>query len=206
MFSSPHNLRCATLNVRGLSERKRQNQLCRLINEKDLDVVALQETKVESEQSTERMVNVFSSRYHVCVSHAVGLSAGCALLFRQSCGVVIQNVTSSVSGRFVVCDFLLSSREWRIMCVYAPTKADERKVFFEDLRPWFGTERAIVFLGDFNCVCSARDKSSCTPFRDGSTIALSEIAADFCLEDVGDALDGTGAVHFTHIQGVSLRV
>lgn len=102
MFSSPHHLRCATLNVRGLSERKRQNQVYRLINEKDLDVVALQETKVESEQSTERMVNVFSSRYHVCVSHAVGLSAGCALLFRQSCGVVIQKVTSSVSGRFVV--------------------------------------------------------------------------------------------------------
>lgn len=203
MRCSSHHLRLATLNVRGLSERKRQSQLYRLISERGLDVVAVQETKIQTEQSTERIVGVFSSRYEVCVSHAVGLSAGCLILIRRSSGVVVQNVTASLAGRFVICDFILAFKEWRIVCVYAPTKADERKVLFEDLRAWLNTERAVVLLGDFNCVCFARDKSSCTPYRDGSTIVLRDITADFGLEDVGDALECKTQIQFTHFQGTS---
>ncbi|KAH9372411.1 hypothetical protein HPB48_009635 [Haemaphysalis longicornis] len=190
MRCSSHYLHCTTLNVRGLSERKRQSQLYRLISERQLDVVAFQETKVETEQSTERMVRVFSSSYEVYVSHAVGLSEGCLILIRRSSGAVLQNVTSNLSGRFVICDFILASKKWRIVYVYAPTKADERKVFFEELQARLGTERVVVLMGDFNFVCSARDKSTCTPYRDGSTIALNGIAADFGLEDVGMRWDG----------------
>lgn len=203
MQCSPHQLRCATLNVRGLSERKRQSQVYRLFNERDLDVVAVQETKVETEQSTERMVGMFTPRYEVCVSHAVGSSAGCLILIRRSSGVLVQKVTSSLSGRLVSCDFILASREWRIVCVYAPTKGDERKVFFEELREWFDTERVIVLLGDFNCVCSARDKSSSAPYRDASTVALNSLISDFGLEDVGDVLECRTRVQFTHFQGTS---
>lgn len=153
-------MRIATLNVRGLADRRRQNQLYRLVSDEDLDIVALQETKVESEDKTDRMVWPFMARYDVCVSHAVGLSAGCALFIRRSLGASLTTVIASEAGRFVVCDFELCSHEWRVICVYAPTKAAERKCFFEELRTWCDTQRLLVLLGDFNCVCSARDKSS----------------------------------------------
>lgn len=201
---TPHlTLRVATLNVRGLADRKRQSQLYRIINEQDLDIVALQETKVESEENTERMVRSFCSRYQVCVSHAVGYSAGCLLLIRQSIGAVVQAVTSDTRGRMVVCDLVFASKEWRVICVYAPIRVDERKGFFEECRAWLGTERALIVLGDFNCVCGARDKSSTTPFRDGSTVVLDEIVADFGLEDVGNVISGAHQVQFTHFQGAS---
>lgn len=203
MVSLSKAIRIATLNVRGLADRRRQNQLYRLVTDEDLDIVALQETKVEREDHTDRMVRPFAAHYDVCVSHAVGLSAGCALLIRRSLGVTLHTVIASETGRFVVCDFELCANEWRVICVYAPNKAAERKCFFEDLRTWCCTERLLILLGDYNCVCSERDKSSPTNFRDASTAVLNEIVADFALADLGDNMSSAGTVRYTHFQGNS---
>lgn len=51
-----------------------------MLIEKDLDIVAVQETKMESEAQTEGMVRIFEARYGVCVSYAVGNSGGCLFL------------------------------------------------------------------------------------------------------------------------------
>ncbi|KAH9359729.1 hypothetical protein HPB48_002577 [Haemaphysalis longicornis] len=88
------------------------------------------------------------------------------------------------------------------LCVRA-YKGRRKKSVFEELRAWLDTERALVILGDFNCVRSARDKSSWTPYRDGSTIALNGARADFGLEDVGDMLECKTHFQFTHFQGTS---
>lgn len=117
MVSLERSLRIATLNVRGLAARRRQSQLYRLVTEQDLDIVAVQETKVESEDGTERMVRPFTTCYDVCVSHAIGTSAGCVLLVRQCLGAVIQTVTTCELGRLVVCDFSLSGLEWRVISI-----------------------------------------------------------------------------------------
>ncbi|KAH8030318.1 hypothetical protein HPB51_006750 [Rhipicephalus microplus] len=85
-------IRLATLNVRGLSAKRRQNQLYRLIIEQDLDIVAVQETKVESEEHAERMVQPFTRVFDVCVCHAVGASAGCLLLIRQSLNAKVESM------------------------------------------------------------------------------------------------------------------
>lgn len=196
-------LRVATLNVRGLADRRRQSQVCRLVLEKELNIVAIQETKVEGEEQTQRMMQQLTAHHNVCICHAVGVSGGCMLLIKQSLGAVIQNVVACLEGRLIVCDFAIMSRDWRAVVIYAPTRAEERKVFFEGLRAWLDTERLILLLGDFNCVCSARDKSSETRFRDASTSVLQETVEEFCLEDVGDVMVGSQAVQFTHFQGRS---
>lgn len=196
-------MRIATLNVRGFSDRRRQNQVYRLVTDEDLDIVALQETKVGREDQTDRMVRPFIARYDVCVSHAVGFSAGCALLIRRSLGAALKTVTASETGRYVVCDLEYCSNEWRVMCVYGPTNTAERKAFFEEMRPWCETERLLILMGDYNCVCSARDKSSTTNFRDASTVVLNEIVAGCALEDAGDSMSNAGTVRYTHFQGNS---
>ncbi|CAN7976931.1 unnamed protein product, partial [Ixodes persulcatus] len=191
------------LNVRGLNERRRQRQLYRLVVEQDLDIVAVQETKVESEDRTEFMVRPFTTLYNVCVSHAVGTSAGCLLLVRQSLGATVQAVTTCDSGRFVVCDLLFSSFEWRIICVYAPTRVEERRAFFDLIQQYCNCERLLIFLGDFNCVCSSRDKTSTTPYSDASTVSLSRVISENGLDDVGECLRKGRDVLFTHFQGAS---
>lgn len=69
-------LRIGTLNVRGLSAKRRQYQLSRLFMEHELDVIAVQETKIESQEQTDRMIQPFAASYNVCVCHANGHSEG----------------------------------------------------------------------------------------------------------------------------------
>ncbi|KAM7314019.1 uncharacterized protein ISCGN_003804 [Ixodes scapularis] len=66
MVSLKCPVRLATLNVRGLADRRRQRQLYRLVVEQDLNIIAVQETKVESEDRTEFMVRPFTDRYNIC--------------------------------------------------------------------------------------------------------------------------------------------
>lgn len=120
----------ATLNVRGLASKKKQSQVYRLLLEENLDVLAVQETKVEGEEETGSMVLKFTSRYFATVSQAIGTSGGCVLFVRKLPGLVIENVFSCSSGRVVWCDIVYCDTEWRIICVYAPTIGQERSGFF----------------------------------------------------------------------------
>lgn len=120
----------ATVNVRGLAARRKQCQLGRLFADRELDIIAVQETKVESQEMTDRMLQPFRANFNVCVSHAVGTSAGCALFIRRSIGIVEQTVVADSSGRYVYCDFSFCDIEWRVICIYAPNRQGERDTFF----------------------------------------------------------------------------
>lgn len=104
-------LRAATINVRGLAARRRQYQLSRLFSENELDIIAVQETKVESQERTDRMVQPFRTLFNVCVAHADGTSGGCCLFIRRSLGVIETAMFACAFGRFVICDFLFSNVE-----------------------------------------------------------------------------------------------
>lgn len=202
-MSLERSLRVGTVNVRGLATKRRQNQLYRIATENELDILAVQETKVELVDKTDDMVRPFSARYNVCVSHAVGLSGGCLLFISNSQGIVIQSVISCDSGRLVICDFLLAGSEWRVVCLYAPTDGAQRLEFFCRVGYYCNTDRLLIILGDFNCVCSARDKTGNTPYREASTIKLADIINDYALEDVGECISSGHGVQFTHFQGLS---
>lgn len=193
----------ATLNVRGLSAKKKQSQVHRLLTEQDLDVVALQETKVEGEDETGSMVQRFTARYFACVSHAVGNSAGCVLFLKKHSGLEVESVRSCVLGRFVVCDFALNNVEWRVICLYAPNPREDRQNFFRTLRQYLTNERQIIMMGDFNCVLSPQDKTSSSPYKDASTDLLAELIDEFGLVDVAKCLENGRDVRFTHFQGTS---
>lgn len=195
-------VRFATLNVRGLSSRRRQYQLSRLIAEHDLDVIAVQETKVHREDETDRMVAPFSATYNVCVSHADGLSGGCAIFIKRSMGAVETSIRSSESGRFVVCDLSLMNFEWRVICLYAPNRDNERKAFFEEIGGFLDCSKYVILIGDFNCVCAIEDRSKRVNLRDQSALLLTELIAENGLEDVALCMSN-GGVEFTHFQGQS---
>ncbi|CAN7950719.1 unnamed protein product, partial [Ixodes hexagonus] len=199
----PGSLTCATLNVRGLAHKRRQSQLYRLLTDLDIDVLAVQETKVDGDEETRSMVQRYTTRYFAFVSHAVGMSAGCVLFVRKLPGLVVQEVKSGMAGRFVSCDVLFGSVEWRVVCVYAPNLVNDRTVFFENIWQHLNTERIIILMGDFNCVLSSRDKTSARAYRDSSTDILAQVINECNLADVEECLEGTREVQYTHFQGSS---
>ncbi|KAH8021372.1 hypothetical protein HPB51_015519 [Rhipicephalus microplus] len=65
-------VKAATLSVRGLASRKKPTQLYGLAMDQDLDIIAVQETKVESVDATKSLLQRFTGRYTASVSHAIG--------------------------------------------------------------------------------------------------------------------------------------
>lgn len=56
------SLRVATLYARGLSVRRKEQQLSRLLLENEIDLLAVQEPKTEGEEQTDRIAEVYRSR------------------------------------------------------------------------------------------------------------------------------------------------
>lgn len=196
-------LKVATINVRGLAGKRKQSQLYRLLTERDIDVLAVQETKVYGEEETGSMVQRFTSRFFVVVSHALGTSAGCVLFVKKLPELRVNGHFSCPTGRCVMLDFSLNSDEWRIVCVYAPNKVEERALFFHGLEQRLCAEKQTILLGDFNCVLSAHDKTSTRGFREKSTDVLTRVLENWDLEDVAECLQHTSAIKYTRFEGPS---
>lgn len=192
-----------TLNVRGLGARRKQCQLKRLMIEKELDVLCVQETKIEAEDKTNSMVNTFGNSFYACVSHAVGTSGGCCILIRSASGVLVKNVRSGESGRLVVCDFLFDGDEFRVLCIYAPNKIHEREEFFQDIETYLNCEKHVMLLGDFNCVCAREDRIGGFGQKDRSAEFLYEMLEGHEMEDVAHIASKENCLRFTHFQGAS---
>lgn len=157
MFRS---LTIATINVRGLNSRKKQFHLSQYLELlSHVDVLAIQETKISTEEDSERLVNsLFRHRYDVVVSHALGHSAGCLLLIKQIERFRPVMYATDTRGRMAMSDVLIDNVLWRFICVYAPVVAKERESFFLEIRERVRSSDNVVLLGDFNCILSRRDR------------------------------------------------
>lgn len=174
----------STLNVRGFASRRKQYQVKRLLIDKGIDVLAIQETKVGSDEETACLLASFLHSFEVCVSRANGVSGGCMLFLRKSLNAQVQSVIVDNVGRLVICDCSISNVEYRIINVYAPNDINERKVFFQSIDQHLDSQRKVVLLGDFNCVCGTRDRSKITRQSDSSAIILNELITEYSLQDV----------------------
>lgn len=190
----------ATLNVRGFNSRRKQYQVKRLLLDNAIDVLAVQETKVESVEETTRVLSSFLSYFEVCVSHAKGASGGCMLFLRKSLNARVESVLSDSDGKIVLCDCNIRNVEYRIINVYAPNNCTCRKVFFESIRSYLECERKVVLLGDFNCVCDPTDRSSRMSHSDSSAKYLKEMTTQFCLQDIANSQRTVPSLRFTHFQ------
>lgn len=189
-----------TLNVRGLSTRRKQYQLNRLFMENELDVIAIQETKIGSEEGTNRMVEPFRTYYNVYVSHAIGTAGGCALFVKHSTGISVDSVYTCDTGRLIVCDITLQAQNFRIVGLYAPNVANERRLFFESVEHYLTCDRTVIMMGDFNCVCRVEDRARVSAIRDASVSVLNSLTVEHQLEDVAYFLSNGTLPRFTHYQ------
>lgn len=90
-------------------------------------------------------------------------------------------------GRLICCDFFLGGVFWRVICVYAHNVSRSRALFFQGLLPFLDTDRQVVLLGDFNCVCCPNDRSVPLLRHDGSADILASITLESHLVDIGSS-------------------
>lgn len=199
-----NKITCGTLNVRGLSSPKRQYQLMQFLERfPDLDIIAVQEAKIECENETHRMIEThFMYLYDVVVSHAKLRSGGCLLLIKKSLPFTYVYHATDNEGRVVMLDCKIRNESWRIVSVYAPNDCNECQVFFESILPYMDTSSNLLLLRDFNCVLDDRDRSSQRKVNDQSTAALRAIIDKCGMTDIFENGHRT-AFRYTHFQNTS---
>lgn len=200
MVSKP--LRIGTLNVRGLGSSRKQAQLQTFLRRQNIDVFAVQETKLSTDEATAAALSQFTDEYDVIVSHAVRSSCGCFLLLKRSRGFTIDCYVVDSAGRFIVADVAVGNASYRVVVLYAPNVAAQRTLVFEEIRGYLRTTLQVLLLGDFNCVCSMSDRSGDQVMNDPSAIVLESLLQEFDLVDGGKAC-GSYGLKYTHFQGAS---
>lgn len=99
----------------------------------------------------------------------------------------ITNLTAMTDeqGRLAFCDFTLGRKKWSVVCLYAPNRGNERLAFFREVQRVLDFERALVVMGNFNCVTRELDRAGSRTQCDHSARALIEMTEEFNLFDVG---------------------
>lgn len=98
------SLRCGTFNVPGMSSKKKQNHLKRLLCDERLDILVMQQTKLSEDETIASAVDSFLSSYQICVIHAVGSSVGCYGFLKKTFPLPNLSIASDTNGRFISCD------------------------------------------------------------------------------------------------------
>lgn len=126
-----------------------------------------------------RMRRIFYD-FNIYVSFASRFHTGVITFVRNT--IKIQNFQTDSAGRLVVIDFKFLDNFIRILNIYAPPDAAERKRFFNSLDSFLNTSRVLILIGDFNNVLQSVDKN--LPLGPDSTRkVLSELVTAKNLDD-----------------------
>lgn len=153
-------------NIRGLGRREKRRGIRRLLSQRKVDILFLQETKKDS--INPNMVNSFwpSTNFDFASVNASGLAGGilCAWdLDVFSLDEVIQNKHFILLKGKIVPEF-----ECILINVYTPNDPRDRKILWDEISnlrsrftlPW-------CVSGDFNEVCKISERKNCLRISQG---------------------------------------
>lgn len=157
------DIRIASLNVNGARECVKRTLIHNTMNQKQLDVLLLQETHSDTANVDEWMKEFKGLSFF---SHKSSLSGGVAILFSKRFTPCSTEMEEVVKGRLLKIRAKVENHIFIFICAYAPTLPTERMSFLytlcETLYKCKGEEQ--LFLGgDFNCAESNLDRNHVEP-------------------------------------------
>lgn len=123
-------VRLATLNVNGARDIRKRAMLNEVMKQKNLDVILLQETHSDVKNAADWAREFEGTSV---LSHHTSTSAGVAVLFAKSFSPISYVVEEIMKGRLLKVRACFENSVFVFICVYAPTAAVERMVFFRHI-------------------------------------------------------------------------
>ena len=121
-------LKCYTLNVRGIHNSDKRAKLFKWFIDNNADVIFMQET-----YCTQKLLPYVKSGWKgkvLCALTDSNHSRGTCILFNKKLNVNIINQHSSDDGRIVLANVEIDSLQCTLLSVYAPNSESKRKDFF----------------------------------------------------------------------------
>ena len=162
--STRPSLSLLTLNVNGLGSAAKRRTLFNMLMDGPWDVIVLQETHHTDREQGIRWAGEGAGEGRPWDgdsywAHGTSASRGVAILTRARAiltDAALQD--DDPSRRILRLDFSWASLPISVVCVYAPSSAEERSAFYaRRLLPALPVNRNVVMGGDYNCVASDLD-------------------------------------------------
>ena len=151
------NLKCISLNIRGLNKAIKRRKLFRWLHIGKYDIIFLQET-----YSDKTIENVWRAEWggDIFYSHGSKHSRGVMTLVRPTIKVQNTNISCDKNGRVLVANLTIQEEEFCFANIYTPNDQNLQVDFYSHLtsllRPYVNLN--LVLGGDFNCPLENIDK------------------------------------------------
>ena len=150
---------CLIWNVRGLNSRARRNVVRELVDQENISLLSLQETKLQD--CTESVVlETCGANFDFVFKPAANTCGGILLAWRRDTWAVTSPVIRSFSLT-VKLTLLQSNLTWWYTSVYGPQSDQEKMLFLDELKEVRAACPGMWLLcGDFNLIYQAQDKNN----------------------------------------------
>lgn len=177
-------IKCTTLNVRGIRDVNKRRKLFHWIESINSDITFLQET-----YCTNDLVEEIEKDWHGKVINNVSDSVhsrGCMVLFSHKFECTILDFHLFDDGRTFLVNIMINECVFTLVCCYAPNVLKARCIYLNNLWGWIKqfcqNDKAIICAGDFNCVSKPDDRQS--GHIDKSAECFTSLKNNLCLKDV----------------------
>lgn len=182
------SFKVSTLNSRGGGNKI--EQIIRMINKTECDVVCLQEMHVISEKAKQRLEKICGGRLYRSNGTTQSRGVGTFVRDGDGQGLISKESAKDLEGRILGIEIQHGGYTWSVYNIYAPNDASHRYDFFQEVSKLLEMAKGrLLITGDFNCVLDRhldRNKSDSKGAKksDKSKKALVSMIERFQLVDV----------------------
>ena len=144
------SLKISSINVNGFRRKLKQNIIISWLKELNFDIVFLQETHITNIVEAKKFIKLWGGK--AIWSYGSNTSRGVGIRFSPVINLKIESFNYDFEGRILCADVNLLNTKLRLINIYAPNNARERRQFIKDLQAYLITSREIIMGGDWNCI------------------------------------------------------
>lgn len=182
-------LQCVSLNVRGINDIGKRRKLFTWLQQKQVDICFLQETKLQEKNRKVIDFEWTGKCYH---AFADAPKSGVSIIFKKNFNFEFLNEHRSIDGRKLIINIEIDSEIYSLVSIYAPNEETHRKHFIKKTEQWIKqnalNENNIIIGGDWNCCINDRERNTLTHIKDSSRKNMRQFIDDLQLIDMWDKL------------------
>ena len=176
-------VRIASVNVNGLNNKSKRQNIFRWFEKQRFDIILIQETHCSNADIENSWIKDWSGESFW--NHGTNLSKGVSVLFKKSHIFVINDVISFIDGRVTSVKLTINDQKIQIINVYAPNNSVDRKRFNVNISTILDDNYVHILAGDFNCAQNnQKDRDPKQKNDDQGLKELLDMIKQYSLEDI----------------------